>query len=80
MFLTQPQWLPVLLSAPQAAGYCVTGKVNTCLGEGQGKGNLALILWENSCVKKSSKTLNFGFNEMGRCNRLNLGKETAKLH
>lgn len=72
--------MPVVLSAPQAAGYCLPGKVNACLGEGQGKGNLALILWENSCVKKSRETLNFEFNKMGRCNRLRLGKETVKLH
>lgn len=80
--------VPVVLSAPQAADYCVPGKVNASLGEGQGKGNLALILWEN---KRSSVSRNpvkpltlssTGWGDaiaLGRCNSLSLGKETEAL-
>lgn len=49
------------------------------LSEGREEGTSLWSFGKKSWVKKSSKTLNFEFNKMRRCNRLSLCKETAKL-
>lgn len=49
------------------------------LSEDRGEATWLWTFGKKSCVKKSSKTLNFEFSKMGRCNRLSLYKETAKI-